>query len=226
MAQKNNKKGDQGLRNTVIGTVLFAVIALGAIAFYNSSSSKNAPLPSSFSKSDGYGIVFNSSATPQIDIWEDFQCPICRNFEGINNSYINEIASSGKAKVVFHPMSFIGAESQIAANAAACSSDEGKFLDFHKALYQDQSGTENSGKWNANSLLALAKSVGIESKQFTDCVNSSKYSGWVKKIEDNAATKNVNATPTVFVNGKELDRQTQYMDAAKFKEALVAAGLK
>ena len=226
MAAKNSKKGDKGLRNTVIGTVLFVVLALGFFAAYSSNSSKNAPLPSAISKDDGYGIVFNAAAKPQIDIWEDFQCPICRNFEGINNSYINEISAKGKAKVVFHPMSFIGAESQIAANAAACSSDEGKFLDFHKALYQDQSTTENSGKWNSATLISLAKSVGIDSKSFTECVNNSKYSGWVKKIEDSAASKNVNATPTVFVNGKELDRNTQYMDVAKFKEALAAAGLK
>ena len=90
----------------------------------------------------------------------------------------------------------------------------------------DQSTTENSGKWNSATLISLAKSVGIDSKSFTECVNNSKYSGWVKKIEDSAASKNVNATPTVFVNGKELDRNTQYMDAAKFKEALAAAGLK
>ena len=72
----------------------------------------------------------------------------------------------------------------------------------------------------------LGASVGITSQSYASCVNNSKYSGWVQKIEDNASSKNVNATPTVFVNGKELDRNTQYMDAAKFKAALAAAGVK
>lgn len=223
MASKN--PGDKGLRNTVIGTVLFIVVALAGVAAY-SNSSKNSTLPGGTSAKDGYGITFNTSATPQIDIWEDFQCPICHTFEGINGSYINEVASSGKAKVIFHPMSFIGPESKIAANAAACANVEGKFLQFHTALYEDQSSTENSGHWNSAAMLGLGKKIGITSSTFANCVNQNKFDGWVSKIEDSAASKNVNATPTVFINGKELDRQTQYMNADAFKAALTAAGVK
>ena len=223
MANKN--QNDKGLRNTVIGTVLFIVVALAAVVLYTNKSN-NATILGGTTKEDGYGITFNKDATPQIDIWEDFQCPICKNFEVINNSYLNEVATSGKAKVVFHPMSFIGTESKVAANAAACSNDEGKFLQFHKALYENQSSTENTGRWNSDAMISLGKSVGIDSKNFTDCVKNQKYSGWVQKVEDSAASKNVNATPTIFVNGKELDRQTQYMNADAFKAALVAAGVK
>jgi protein-disulfide isomerase len=223
MADK--KPGDKGLRNTVIGTIVFIVVALSGVVAFNNST-KNASLPGGTSSKDGFGITFNNSATPQVDIWEDFQCPICHTFEGINNSYINELASSGKAKVVFHPMSFIGAESVIAANAAACANSEGKFLQFHKALYEDQATTENSGHWNSSAMISLGKRVGINTSTFSNCVNNSKYSGWVQKIEDSAATKNVNATPTVFINGKEINRQTQYMDANAFKAAITAAGAK
>jgi protein-disulfide isomerase len=36
----------------------------------------------------------------------------------------------------------------------------------------------------------------------------------------------VNSTPTVKINGKEIDRNTEYMDPVKFKAALAAAGVK
>ena len=218
-------KKDTGLRNTLIGTLIFGVVFLAVIVVYVGKS-KPSDIPTTSTKADGYGITFNAGSTPQIDIWEDFQCPICHSFEAINNSYINELATQGKAKVVFHPMSFIGAESVIAANAAACANDEKKFIEMHRALYEDQSTTENSGHWTTASMISLGASVGITSQSYASCVNNSKYSGWVQKIEDIASSKNVNATPTVFVNGKELDRNTQYMDAAKFKAALVAAGVK
>ena len=52
------------------------------------------------------------------------------------------------------------------------------------------------------------------------------YVLWTKNIEGDAAGKNINSTPTVFVNGKELDRKTQYMDAVAFKKALSDAGVK
>jgi protein-disulfide isomerase len=221
----NKKPGDNGLRNTVIGTIVFMVIALAGVVAY-SNSAKNSSMPGGTSSKDGYGITFNSSATPQIDLWEDFQCPICHTFEGINGSYINELATSGKAKVIFHPMSFIGAESKIAANAAACANVDGKYVQFHTALYEDQASTENSGHWNSAAMIALGKKVGISSSAFADCVNNNKFDGWVTKVEDSASTKNVNATPTVFVNGKELNRQTQYMNADAFKAAITAAGAK
>ena len=75
-------------------------------------------------------------------------------------------------------------------------------------------------------MISLGKKIGITSSTFADCVNQNKFDGWVSKIEDSAASKNVNATPTVFINGKELDRQTQYMNADAFKAALKAAGVK
>ena len=55
-------------------------------------------------------------------------------------------------------------------------------------------------------------------------MENGNYAGWVKNIAADGAAKNVNATPTVLVNGKELDRNTQYMDPAAFQAALVAAG--
>jgi protein-disulfide isomerase len=75
-------------------------------------------------------------------------------------------------------------------------------------------------------MIALGKKAGISSSAFANCVNNNKFDGWVSKVEDSAASKNVNATPTVFVNGKEIDRQTQYMNADAFKAAITAAGAK
>jgi protein-disulfide isomerase len=41
-----------------------------------------------------------------------------------------------------------------------------------------------------------------------------------------SADANVNSTPTVKINGKEIDRNTEYMDPVKFKAALATAGVK
>ena len=96
-------------------------------------------------------------------------------------------------------------------------------MDYHYSLYLNQ-GTENSGHITNSWLEGLAASVGITSSKFTKCVENGNYAGWVKNIAADGAAKNVNATPTVLVNGKELDRNTQYMDPAAFQAALVAAG--
>ena len=131
-----------------------------------------------------------------------------------------------KAKVVFHPITFIGAESIIAANAAACAADENKFVDMNLALFQNQGGSENSGRWQGDAMLALGDSIGIKSDSFKECVREGNYVKWTRNVTDASASKNVNSTPTIRINGKDLDRNTEYGDPVKFKAALAAGGVK
>ena len=87
MAQQNG--GDKTTRNIVIGMVLLVVLAGVGASLFSSHSVSSAAKPVAASKADGYGIMFNPSAPVRVDFWEDFQCPNCRNFEAVNNAYIN-----------------------------------------------------------------------------------------------------------------------------------------
>jgi len=223
MAQQ--KGGDKVTRNIVIGMVLVVVLAGVGASLFSSHSTNSAAKPVLASKADGYGITINPTAKVKVDFWEDFQCPNCRNFEAVNNAYVESLVRAGKIKAVYHPMSFIGPESILAANAAGCAADAGKFLEFHTALYANQSKTENSGLWNAQVLTVLGIGVGIKDKNFASCVKSSKYEGWVSTIETDATKQGVNSTPTVFVNGKLMPTEN-YLDNKKFAAYLVAAGVK
>ena len=120
---------------------------------------------------------------------------------------------------MYHTLSFLGPESVNAANAAACSADEGKFLQYHRALYANQP-QENTGVWSTDVLGVLGQAAGIMSKKFTSCVNDMAYQGWVNNVATAGAKANVNSTPTVFINGKEIDRNSEYFSADKFKAAV------
>ena len=213
------EKKDNVTRNLVIGMVSLVVIVAIAVSFGTNRSKSNAVTPALVEKSEGYGIVFNKELTgvPKIDIWEDFQCPVCRNFEAINAKQIKEWIDAKKVTAVFHPLSFIGAESAYMANAAACAADEGKFLQYHEALYVNMADSENSGKWNPPALVALGKQLGISGKSFEGCVNNGKYQDWVNNVAADGSQKNVNSTPTVLINGKEIERvNANYFDAPTF----------
>ena len=205
--------------------VLLVVLAGVGASLFSSHSVSSAAKPVAASKADGYGIMFNPSAPVRVDFWEDFQCPNCRNFEAVNNAYINSLVEAGKIKAVYHPMSFIGPESIMAANAAACAADAGKFLAFHTALYANQSKTENSGLWNPQVLTVLGIGSGIKDKKFASCVKDSKYSSWVSLIEADATKVGVNSTPTVFVDGTLMPSEN-YLNLAKFTAFLQKAGVK
>ncbi|CAB4341184.1 unannotated protein [freshwater metagenome] len=72
----------------------------------------------------------------------------------------------------------------------------------------------------------LGDSIGLKSAAFEKCVTDGTYVDWTKNVADASAKANVNGTPTVKVNGKDLDRNTEYMDPVKFKAALATGGVK
>jgi protein-disulfide isomerase len=213
--------GDKFTRNLVIAMVALVVVVGAGFSYFGSKGSTTAAIPSSVSKDDGYGIVFNADVpnVPTIDIYEDFQCPVCARFAGINGMTIEKVIEEKKAKVVYHVLSFLGTESVLAANASACAADEGKFLAFHKAFYANQPA-ENAGAINADFLKSIGAAVGITSPEFATCVDNGGYSDWVRNVAEAAAKANVNSTPTVFVNGKEIDRNTEYFNVEAFAKAI------
>jgi protein-disulfide isomerase len=224
-----NNGGDKGTRNLVIVMVSFIVVVGVVFSLISNRSNTTAAIPASVSADDGYGIVLNPNTKPTIDVYVDYQCPACRAFEIINGGYLNEVIAQNKAKVVFHPMTFIGPESILAANAAACAADENEFMAMNLALFQDQSAEENSGKWQGDALLNIGKSIGINSAKFETCIKDGSYVNWTGNVATATAKADVNGTPTIFVNGKELDRSkenNEYGDPVKFRAALAAGGVK
>ncbi|CAN2194635.1 DsbG Protein-disulfide isomerase [Candidatus Nanopelagicaceae bacterium] len=218
----NQKPGkDNFTRNLVIAVVVGVVLIMLVPTLLSKQTNTSAKVPASVSADRGYGIVFNENlkSVPVIDIYEDFQCPICAQFEKLQGDYIESLITAKKATVVYHTLSFLGPESVNAANAAACSADQGKFLQYHRALYANQP-QENTGVWSTDVLGVLGQAAGIMSKKFTSCVNDMAYQGWVNNVASAGAKANVNSTPTVFINGKEIDRKTEYFSADKFKAAV------
>lgn len=218
----NQKPGkDNFTRNLVIAVVVGVVLIMLVPTLLSKKTDTSAKVPASVSADRGYGIVFNEElkGVPVLDIYEDFQCPVCAQFEKLQGDYIESLITAKKATVVYHTLSFLGPESVNAANAAACSADEGKFLQYHRALYANQP-QENTGVWSTDVLGVLGQAAGIMSKKFTSCVNDMAYQGWVNNVATAGAKANVNSTPTVFINGKEIDRNSEYFSADKFKAAV------
>ena len=241
--KKNSVKsqgGDPFTRWLVIGMVTLVVVVGAVFSLSSENKAKDAAftaldsfqslgsIPATVDSAEGDGIVFNQGLPLKIDVFEDFQCPICKLFEEPIGGYLTSLITEKKAQVTYHPLSFLGNgtkddESIAASNAAYCAVDEDKFLDFHKALMDVQSQVENSGFLNTENLLKIGEKIGITSTTFTDCVtNKSKLVNVVAATES-MARYGVKGTPTTLINGKLWERQSPGFDVNEFKAAVEAA---
>ena len=133
-----------------IVAILAIVFAVGGVIWNQKSNESDVAaggnsVPAGASV-DG-GLVTNASVklvdgAPTLALYEDFQCPNCKAFEGAFGSAIKEIADSGKAKVSYHILNFLDErgtnQSTMVANGAFCALDQGKFMEFHNAAYAGQ----------------------------------------------------------------------------------------
>lgn len=229
------EEGDKVTRWIVIGMVALVVVTAAVVSLFSQNSQTDedlsaldgftvgAPVQAVVSDADDKAIVFNQGAPLKLSIWEDFQCPVCKQFEAAIGSYVKELVRSGEAEVAFHTASFLGPESRRAANAGYCAASEGYFLDFHEAMYNIQSPVENSGFWNPNTLVKIGEKIGIESENFATCVREDANRQLVNTVAESMSKYGVEGTPTVFINGEEWKRTQAGFDLAEFQAAIEAA---
>ena len=106
--------------------------------------------------------------------------------------------------MVFVNFPFLGQESFDAAEAATCAQDQGKFWEYHAALFESNKG-ENAGSFSRDNLNKLAQQVGLDMTQFGQCVDSHKYRDFVLASVNEAKRAGVRSTPTLFVNGRPVE---------------------
>jgi protein-disulfide isomerase len=234
MAKQQAKSGDNTTRWIVLAMVLLVVITGVVFSIMGQNNKENASLAaldgtklksaivSTIDTANGSAITLNAGLPKTVDIWEDPQCPVCKNFENANGDYIDSLVRDKKATVRFHVLSFLGDESVRAANASFCAADEGQYLDFHHALYAVQSPLENSGFWSNDKLVSIGKKIGITSTKFADCVTKGSKVELVKANYDSMPKFGVKGTPTVFIDGKLWERKSSDFNLAEFKAAVEA----
>jgi protein-disulfide isomerase len=130
--------------------------------------------------------------------FSDFQCPYCRAAEPT----VQAVRQKYGDKIHFVYMDFplgMHAHAMDAANAAQCANDQGKFWQYHDALFADQS------KLAPADLKATAARLGLDTKKFDACFDSQQHIKQIQAEQAEGTADGVSATPTFFVNGREIE---------------------
>jgi len=195
----------------VAGTFVVIVIAviIGFTSYQTGWESSNEMVMEQFLKSqqkaqlefeNGSPILGSESAPVTIVEFGDYQCEACYHwFHNTRATLIDNYIETGKAKLVFVDLPFLGRHSPIAAEASYCAEDQGKYWEYHTMLYTFQDGPPDSGWANLDRLNSFAFSLDMNIDEFNECMDSSKYKKRVKANYDEAVKNNARSTPTFMI---------------------------
>jgi protein-disulfide isomerase len=205
------RKRDRRILIMMIAAFLIIVVA-GGIAFqaWRTSRAPTAARSAAVSASpvtltDGHPIPLGSAEAPvTITLYEDFHCPHCADFEEQFGPIITKAQEAGTARVELYPMAFIDEGSLTAANAMACAAEAGFGQAYYLGLFAN-----HTLQWSDPQLIDLAAKVaGTPSEAFRTCVMRRAHADWVTSVNAAADTNGVDQTPTMLINGKNVDIAT------------------
>ncbi len=199
--------------------VVIAAVVIGAAYLVTQSGKGTAggspqpptvTTPSNIASTDR--MLGDPNAPVTVDIYGDFRCSACYKFTvtyGVEGQIVDAYVANGKAKLVWHDYLSIDLgqhndASRDAANAAWCAADQGKFWPMHDWLYaNDGAGSEDPSVFAQDRLLPIGQAVGLDMNSFKTCVtDGTHFAAIAAEMSDESR---ITGTPTVLVNGQEID---------------------
>lgn len=145
----------------------------------------------------------------------DFGCPYSKEVAPIVRAVAQQYAA--EVQVVFRnfPLEELHAGSTIAAEAGGCAAEQGKFWEYHDAVFASKD------QLNADMLLVIADTVGLDAAAFVRCLDTDYYADDLAADVADGAMNGVTGTPTFFFNGQKVEGSipftifTQILDAMR-----------
>jgi protein-disulfide isomerase len=199
-----------------------AIAAVGALIAIQTIGGGGTTIPERIATGDGR-ILGNPDASITVIEYADFQCPVCKRAEtSIISELERDYIQQGLVNVEYRMFPFLGQESWDAAQAAEAAREQGKFWEYHDALFNVQ-GRENSGAFSYDQLVEIAREIGLDVALFEETLSSNKYLEPIQSEVDAAREAGVNSTPTFFIGETKIVGARDYDEFVEVIDAELAA---
>lgn len=210
-AQVRKERNRRLLITLAVVTVLAVIVTAGVLLSGGGSKEPagNGALPV---KAEGQALVLGDDTdATKVVIHEDFLCPYCRQFEVAARDLLHEAASSGRAIVEYRPFQLLPDHYSAASLTAwAAVLDKGtpeQALKYHDLLFDNQPYENAQDKPGLEELVTLAEKAGVDDQDVLDAIGQENPE-FVDATATAAREAGVRSTPTVFVDGKELEGES------------------
>jgi protein-disulfide isomerase len=128
--------------------------------------------------------------------FSDFQCPFCRRHaQGVLPELVKNYVDTGKVRYAMKqfPLASLHPQAELAAQAALCAQDQGKYWEFHDALFSW------SGEITAPALEKRAGELGMKKDAFATCVKDGRKAKAMAEDQALGQKLGVQGTPNFFL---------------------------
>lgn len=133
--------------------------------------------------------------------YSEFQCPFCGKFARDTAPTLDEkYVEDGMLRIEWRDFPYLGQESTTAALAGRAAAAQGRFWEFHDAMYADQL-PPNSGNLDEQYVEAIAGEVGLDVEQFRTDMKSDSAQQLVATDFQEGQSSGITGTPSFLING-------------------------
>lgn len=183
------------------------ITAIGLFVFLSTDGSA-AVDPATYNYSDDE--VNNPEADVTITEFGDFQCPYCGRFAPVLKSVKEDFDVHVEYK--HFPLTSIHPYAQRAAEAAECARDQNRFWAYHDVLF------DNQDRLAVAYLYDYAEALGLDEERFEACLDTREKQVVVAADVQEGNQLGVSGTPTVFIDGEEVEYRNYAQFAAHLNE--------
>lgn len=157
-----------------------------------------------------------ASAPITVVLFSDFECSFCGKVESTLHAL--EEQYPGKVRIAFrnHPLPSHD-HARLAAKASLAANEQGRFWEYHDALFAHQD------KLDRPSLEGYAQDLGLDMKRFRAALDGAALDAVLDADDEEASRLHLRGTPSAFVNGRQvLGAQPLEVFRATAEKALAA----
>jgi protein-disulfide isomerase len=213
--------------------VVVAIIVIAVVVSSSGGNDTNATKKEGAKVTDRFqGIAQNGielgNKQAKVTLYEfaDLQCPFCRQYTlGPFHQLVDKYVRSGKVKMVFRNLTFIGGDSVTAARAAAAAGAQNRLWNFIDLFYENQ-GQENTGYVTDKFISDIATNAGIDVAKLNNDVSAPFVEQELSTAQNEAQQFGINSTPSFLLQvGKQKPQKLNYQnfDLSSFTGPIDAA---
>jgi len=154
--------------------------------------------------------LWNAKAPHTLTVFSDYECPACKVF----HEYLSEFEASGSPYIKipqnvalvfrYYPLYQIHPHAMDLAYAAEAAARQGKFKEISNQFFADQTKVEQMTDVKPY-IKQVVKDLKLNEEQFNSDFKDGALQGVIRSDLELGDKLGINATPTFFLDGKQLE---------------------